>query len=143
MKLCCCCTGMLLTRLSSAECWASTSGFWTAFRPRRIPDLWTPDLLTPNRRGSPAPARGLATFTAAGDVRRGLESARALKRLTKRSGWAKKREHLTAQLRVARWTPRATASTAALTIAGAGVAGLDGGAGGPATGLAGDPAWDR
>ena len=93
--------------------------FLDGFSPAKNPDLWTPDLFTQIARLSRPGAR-LSTFTAAGDVRRGLE--RAGFAVEKRTGWAKKREHLTAQYS-GRWTPRAK-PTAPLTIAGAGVAGL-------------------
>lgn len=104
-----------LSRLSAhVDVW-----FLDGFSPAKNPDLWTPELFAQMARLS-GPGARLSTFTAAGDVRRGLEQAGF--DVEKRTGWAKKREHLTARYRGV-WTSRPK-PTAPLTIAGGGVAGL-------------------
>ena len=104
-----------LSRLSAGvDLW-----FLDGFSPAKNPDAWTPEIFAQLARLSRPGAR-LATFTAAGDVRRGLESAGF--ETTKRSGWAKKREHLTARFE-GTWTARPQPASP-LIIAGAGIAGL-------------------
>lgn len=106
-----------LSRLNAAvDLW-----FLDGFSPAKNPEVWTPALYAQLARLS-RPGAALATFTAAGDVRRGLEAAGFV--TAKRTGWAKKREHLTARF-TGTWTPRPRPRDAApLTIAGAGIAGL-------------------
>ena len=104
-----------LSRLSArVDLW-----FLDGFSPAKNPDAWTAEIYEQMARLSRPGAR-LSTFTAAGDVRRGLE--RAGFETGKRSGWAKKREHLTARFG-GQWSPRPK-PTAPLTIAGGGIAGL-------------------
>lgn len=59
------------------------------FSPNRNPAMWTPSLYRDMASASRADA-SFATFTAAGDVRRGLEAAGF--HVTKTSGWGLKRE---------------------------------------------------
>ena len=104
-----------LSRLSAhVDVW-----FLDGFSPAKNPNLWTPELFAQMARLS-GPGARLSTFTAAGDVRRGLEQAGF--DVEKRTGWAKKREHLTARFE-GTWTPRPQPASP-LIIAGAGIAGL-------------------
>ena len=69
--------------------------FLDGFAPARNPGMWSPALLQQIARLS-APGARAATFTVAGDVRRGLESAGFA--VEKKSGFGKKRERLEAVL---------------------------------------------
>lgn len=66
--------------------------FLDGFTPAKNPDMWTPELYTQMARLS-APGASVATFTAAGDVRRGLAAAGF--DVTKVKGFAHKRDMLT------------------------------------------------
>lgn len=70
-----------------ADCW-----FLDGFRPACNPDMWTPDLLTEIARLT-RPNGTLASFTAAGFVRRSLQHAGFA--ITKRQGFGRKREMIT------------------------------------------------
>lgn len=65
--------------------------FLDGFTPAKNPDMWTPELYAEMARLS-APGAGFATFTAAGDVRRGLSAAGFTVEKTK--GFAHKRDML-------------------------------------------------
>lgn len=104
-----------LSRLSArVDVW-----FLDGFSPSKNPDAWTSEIYAQMARLS-RPGAQLSTFTAAGDVRRGLEHAGF--ETAKRTGWAKKREHLTARFD-GQWTPRPKPASP-LSIIGGGVAGL-------------------
>lgn len=65
--------------------------FLDGFAPSKNPDMWQEDIL--NHIGRLTVKNGrLSTFTAAGFVRRGLESAGF--KMSKRAGFGRKREHL-------------------------------------------------
>lgn len=70
--------------------------FLDGFAPARNPAMWTPGLFGQMARLS-APGARVATFTVAGDVRRGLEAAGFA--VEKRPGFGKKRERLEAVLK--------------------------------------------
>jgi len=72
------------------DCW-----YLDGFAPRKNPDMWCDDLYQNIAKCSKLDA-SLATFTAAGEVRRGL--ARAGFTITKVKGFGKKREMITASL---------------------------------------------
>jgi len=72
------------------DCW-----YLDGFAPSKNPEMWCDDLYQNIARCSKSDA-SLATFTAAGDVRRGL--ARAGFTITKVKGFGKKREMITASL---------------------------------------------
>lgn len=104
-----------LSRLSArVDVW-----FLDGFSPSKNPDAWTSEIYAQMARLSRPGAR-LSTFTAAGDVRRGLEYAGF--ETAKRTGWAKKREHLTARFG-GQWATRPK-PVSPLSIIGGGVAGL-------------------
>mgnify|MGYP001202524634 FL=1 len=92
--------------------------FLDGFAPRKNPDMWRDELFQALARRSSAGAT-LATFTAAGFVRRGLQQARFL--VERRKGFGGKREMLVARFpgewRPARIRPRQVA------VIGAGLAG--------------------
>ncbi len=69
--------------------------FLDGFAPAKNPEMWTPDLFQAMARLS-APDACFATFTAAGEVRRGLEGAGFSVR--KVPGYGRKREMLTGRL---------------------------------------------
>lgn len=69
--------------------------FLDGFAPARNPAMWSPELLGHVGRLS-APGARLATFTVAGEVRRGLEAAGFI--VEKKPGFAAKRERLEARL---------------------------------------------
>ena len=94
--------------------------FLDGFSPSKNPDAWTPALFEQVARLS-RPGAKLSTFTAVSDVRRGLEAVGF--HVNRRSGWGKKREHLTGEF-AGDWTPRAR-PIGPLNIAGAGIAGLN------------------
>ena len=105
-----------LARLSAqVDVW-----FLDGFSPAKNPDMWTDAIFSQLARLS-RPGAQLSSFTAAGDVRRGLEAAGFS--VGKRPGWAKKREHLTAAY-AGSWHHR-TRPDAPLNVAGTGVAGLN------------------
>ena len=107
--------GEALSRLSArVDLW-----FLDGFSPAKNPEAWTAEIYEQMARLSRPGAR-LSTFTAAGDVRRGLEHVGF--ETGKRPGWAKKREHLTACFR-GQWSARPKPASP-LTIAGGGIAGL-------------------
>lgn len=68
--------------------------FLDGFAPARNPGMWSPELLKQIARLS-APGARAATFTVAGDVRRGLEAAGFA--VEKKPGFGKKRERLEAR----------------------------------------------
>jgi len=68
--------------------------FLDGFAPARNPGMWSPELLRQIARLS-APGARAATFTVAGDVRRGLESVGFA--VEKKPGFGKKRERLEAR----------------------------------------------
>jgi len=70
--------------------------FLDGFAPARNPGMWSPELFRHVARLS-APGARAATFTVAGDVRRGLEAAGFA--VEKKPGFGKKRERLEAQFR--------------------------------------------
>ena len=82
------------------------------------PNLWSNELFQAIYRNT-APSGRLATFTAAGQVRRGLEQAGFT--IEKRPGFGKKREMITAQ-KIAQERPVASPSKKAVIIGG-GIAG--------------------
>ncbi len=94
--------GLTLT-LHTGEAEAVLSGligafdawFLDGFAPARNPGMWSPELLRQIARLS-APGARAATFTVAGDVRRGLEAAGFA--VEKKPGFGKKRERLEAVL---------------------------------------------
>jgi tRNA U34 5-methylaminomethyl-2-thiouridine-forming methyltransferase MnmC len=69
--------------------------FLDGFAPAKNPDLWSPALLSEVARHS-APGATLATYTAAGAVRRGLEAAGFA--ITRRPGFGAKRHMTTGRL---------------------------------------------
>lgn len=71
----------------AVDCW-----FLDGFTPAKNPEMWRPLLFDEMRRLSKRGAR-VATFTAAGDVRRGLEQAGFS--IEKKKGFGRKREMLT------------------------------------------------
>ncbi len=103
--------------------------FLDGFAPARNPTMWTPETFQQIARLS-APAARLATFTVAGDVRRGLEAVGF--EVAKRPGFGAKRERLEGQF--AAQAPAAVLSAGApypyaachpkrVAIIGAGIAG--------------------
>jgi tRNA 5-methylaminomethyl-2-thiouridine biosynthesis bifunctional protein len=70
--------------------------FLDGFAPARNPQMWSPELLNQIARLS-APGARAATFTVAGDVRRGLEAVGFA--VEKKPGFGKKRERLEATFR--------------------------------------------
>ena len=102
--------------------------FLDGFSPARNPAMWTPALMA--RIGAlSAPGARLATFTVAGDVRRGLEQAGFA--VMKQPGFAAKRERLEARLigspapspALEPSFPYAAAHPKRVAILGAGIAG--------------------
>jgi len=83
-------------RLTLPE-WAGTANAWflDGFSPAKNPELWGDDLLADVARHT-APAGTLATYTAAGFVRRGLASAGFT--VTRTTGFGRKRHMTTAVL---------------------------------------------
>lgn len=110
--------------------------FLDGFAPKKNPDMWHDELITEINRLS-RPGSTLATFTAAGDIRRRLEAQGFV--VTKVPGFGKKREMITAafdhkkkpQKQGHRWYPLPSvlpeneqADSKHITILGAGIAGL-------------------
>lgn len=79
--------------------------FLDGFAPSKNPDMWTPELFDCMARLA-RPGATLATFTAAGFVRRGLQQAGF--DVSKRKGYGQKREMLTGYLPAAVETPSRT-----------------------------------
>lgn len=111
---------------ASVDAW-----FLDGFAPAKNPDMWT-DAIFREIAGLSAPGATAATYTVAGEVRRGLE--RAGFDVAKRIGYGRKREMLTARLarpadnpsRRAPWfcAPRARArESARVAVIGGGIAG--------------------
>ncbi len=75
---------------------AANAWFLDGFAPARNPELWTPKLLAEVARHT-APGGTLATYTAAGDVRRALEAVGF--DVTRHAGFARKRHMTTGRLR--------------------------------------------
>ncbi|MBY0563460.1 MAG: bifunctional tRNA (5-methylaminomethyl-2-thiouridine)(34)-methyltransferase MnmD/FAD-dependent 5-carboxymethylaminomethyl-2-thiouridine(34) oxidoreductase MnmC [Hyphomonadaceae bacterium] len=100
--------------------------FLDGFAPARNPEMWSPDLMLEIARLS-APGARLATFTVAGEVRRGLEAAGFA--VEKRPGFGRKRERLEARYDggpptpSARLFPYAAPHPRRVAIVGAGIAG--------------------
>ncbi len=92
--------------------------FLDGFAPSRNPSMWTPALFARMAELS-RPGAALATFSAAGPVRRGLTEAGFL--VERRPGFGHKRHRLEAR-RPGGWSPRAATRGHALVI-GAGLAG--------------------
>lgn len=99
------------------------------FAPARNQSMWTPTLFDQLARCS-RPGATLATFTSAGDVRRGLQSAGFL--VTKTPGFAGKRERITARIETSAPTdsetpwfapPEPLAPPHSAVIVGGGIAG--------------------
>ncbi len=88
------------------------------FAPKLNPDMWCPELLQEVARHSASGAR-LASFTAAGKVRRGLEAAGF--HIERRPGFGPKRHAISGSYDKATERPRAGASSVA--IIGGGIAG--------------------
>lgn len=98
--------------------------FLDGFAPSRNPGMWRPELFEQLARQS-APGARLASFTAAGAVRRGLEAAGFA--VTREPGFGGKRHRITARLSAVPqrvWWFVETQPDAAVEILGAGVAGL-------------------
>ena len=100
--------------------------FLDGFAPSKNPDMWTEDLFACMARLA-RPGATLATFTAAGFVRRGLQQAGF--EMHKRKGYGQKREMLVGSLPVAiekpartPWYARPAASGDDIAIIGGGVA---------------------
>lgn len=104
---------MLSLAQFKADAW-----FLDGFAPARNPDMWTPALYAEMHRLS-APGATLATFTAAGHVRRGLTESGFL--MQRQAGFGRKRHMLTGTL-PGQWQPARLGRGAAL-VAGAGLAG--------------------
>ncbi len=103
--------------------------FLDGFAPARNPRMWTPELFAQIARLS-APGARAATFTVAGDVRRGLEAAGFA--VEKQPGFGKKRERLEARLlgppaspptKAASIYPYAARHPRRVAVLGAGIAG--------------------
>jgi tRNA 5-methylaminomethyl-2-thiouridine biosynthesis bifunctional protein len=104
--------------------------FLDGFAPSRNPEMWTPEVLRHVARLS-APGARAATFSVAGDVRRGLEAAGFA--VEKKPGYGGKRERLEAVFPQASQSPRAGAGAwiypygatypKRVAIVGAGIAG--------------------
>lgn len=104
-----------LWRLNNAKV---DAWFLDGFAPARNPAMWQPALFAELARHS-RPGATLATFTAAGFVRRGLQEAGFA--MTKRDGFGHKRHMLVGHF-AGQWTP-AQARLGHALIAGAGLAG--------------------
>ena len=79
---------MLAALSFQADAW-----FLDGFAPSRNPDMWRPEVLAQVARNS-APGARLASFTAAGEVRRGLSAQGFV--VEKRPGFGRKRDCITA-----------------------------------------------
>lgn len=112
----------ILSGLSGAfDAW-----FLDGFAPARNPEMWSPELLKQIARLS-APGARLATFTVAGDVKRGLGGAGFA--VEKKPGFGKKRERLEATLQTPAPAlseaiyPYAACNPKRVAVLGAGIAG--------------------
>ena len=106
----------LPTITGAVDCW-----FLDGFMPSKNPDMWTQALYDNMTRLSKAGAR-VATFTAAGDVRRGLEGAGF--DISKRDGFGYKREMLVGQYKAHEVvSQQPTQAIQSVAIIGAGLAG--------------------
>lgn len=94
--------------------------FLDGFAPARNPAMWQPALFAELARLS-RPGTTLATFTAAGFVRRGLMEQGF--RMTRVPGFGRKREMLCGDFGDAVWQPRETTSVDPVLVIGAGLAG--------------------
>jgi tRNA 5-methylaminomethyl-2-thiouridine biosynthesis bifunctional protein len=95
--------------------------FLDGFAPSKNPAMWTPDVLAHVARLS-APGARAATYTVAGDVRRGLEAAGYA--VEKKPGIGRKKERLEARFGGEAETPAAPrAAPGTVLVIGAGVAG--------------------
>src|SRR5690606_27809228 len=102
----------ILTGLSgSFDAW-----FLDGFAPARNPEMWSPSLFRQIARLS-APGARAATFTVAGDVRRGLEAVGFVVEM--KPGFGKKRERLEAVFPGAPAPPPAARVSGLVTAAGA------------------------
>ena len=101
------------------EAWSGAADAWflDGFSPAKNPQMWRPEVLRAVAARS-APGAGLATFTVAGAVRRGLADAGF--EVAKRQGHGAKRERLEARLPGA--APPA-AHRPSVAVIGAGIAG--------------------
>ena len=90
-------TGEAETILSAMADERFDAWFLDGFAPARNPAMWSPELLRHVGRLS-APGARLATFTVAGEVRRGLEAAGFA--VEKKPGFGGKRERLVVQFRL-------------------------------------------
>lgn len=106
------------TAMWAAQDAAVDAWFLDGFAPSRNPSMWSPALFTRIARLSRS-GTALATFSAAGPVRRGL--AEAGFSVERRPGFGRKRHRLEARF-PGRWTPRAADRGHALVV-GAGLAG--------------------
>jgi tRNA 5-methylaminomethyl-2-thiouridine biosynthesis bifunctional protein len=99
--------------------WSGEADAWflDGFAPARNPSMWKPELLDLVAKRS-APGARAATFTVAGEVRRGLSDAGFA--VERRPGFGAKRERLEARLPAA---ARHAAPAPSIAIIGAGVAG--------------------
>ncbi|MFN3713086.1 MAG: bifunctional tRNA (5-methylaminomethyl-2-thiouridine)(34)-methyltransferase MnmD/FAD-dependent 5-carboxymethylaminomethyl-2-thiouridine(34) oxidoreductase MnmC [Alcanivoracaceae bacterium] len=93
--------------------------FLDGFAPARNAEMWRPELFAELARLS-RPGTTLATFTAAGFVRRGL--AEAGFSMSRQAGFGRKREMLVGRIQGASWHARQRAKPA-IAIVGAGLAG--------------------
>ncbi|MBY6204955.1 bifunctional tRNA (5-methylaminomethyl-2-thiouridine)(34)-methyltransferase MnmC2/FAD-dependent 5-carboxymethylaminomethyl-2-thiouridine(34) oxidoreductase MnmC1 [Halomonas denitrificans] len=106
------------TAMWAAQDAAVDAWFLDGFAPSRNPSMWSAALFARIARLS-RPGAALATFSAAGAVRRGLADAGFA--VERRPGFGRKRHRLEARF-PGRWTPRTVARGHALVI-GAGLAG--------------------
>ena len=102
----------LATWSGAADAW-----FLDGFSPALNPEMWSPGLMALVAARSTPGAR-VATFTVAGDVRRGLQAAGFT--VTKQPGFGQKRERLEARLAGAAPNP---APAPRIAVVGAGIAG--------------------
>lgn len=100
--------------------------FLDGFAPAKNPDMWTPELFKAMARLA-KPGGTLATFTAAGFVRRGLEEAGFV--MHKRKGFGRKREMLTGVMAQnltpaprAPWFGRSAVNAREVALIGGGIA---------------------
>lgn len=101
------------------QAWGGAADAWflDGFAPARNPQMWRPQVLQAIAARS-APGARLATFTVAGDVRRGLQAAGF--EVDKRPGHGAKRERLEARFA---GTAPAEAEPSSVAVIGSGIAG--------------------
>jgi tRNA 5-methylaminomethyl-2-thiouridine biosynthesis bifunctional protein len=104
---------------AALEAWSGEADAWflDGFAPARNPAMWTPEVLNLVAKRS-APGARVATYTVAGEVRRGLTQAGFA--AERRPGFGRKRQRLEARLPAGAKRPAPSPSVA---IIGAGVAG--------------------